>query len=281
MLRTNFFPVEYGKATIYDYEISVEPEVKIKRILKRLLGLFMTSPEFAPYAASASHDGVKRLVSLKKIPVTGAAQVFSVMVTYFEEDEDGPDEASKNYRIALTLSTAHETGEMTKYLSGGVGDGSFDPQPMLSAFNILLAKYPSQHGVMVGRNKWFFPTATQASPLGVGLEAYRGFYSSVRPSFQQLMVNVNVAATAFYRPGNLAQLFLEFGRPRAEQIPDFVRDLRVEMTHTGAKRRKAIEDVWLNTSATEYMFPCSEFGGQNMSVEAYFKQSAFLPCFVN
>ncbi|KAG9117702.1 hypothetical protein FRC07_007330, partial [Ceratobasidium sp. 392] len=42
-LRTNYFPVEYGDTTIYDYEILVEPETGIKRIMKRLLQLFMTS----------------------------------------------------------------------------------------------------------------------------------------------------------------------------------------------------------------------------------------------
>ncbi|KAG9105252.1 hypothetical protein FRC07_009453, partial [Ceratobasidium sp. 392] len=42
-LRANYFPVEYGDATIFDYEILVEPETGIKRIMKRLLQLFMTS----------------------------------------------------------------------------------------------------------------------------------------------------------------------------------------------------------------------------------------------
>ncbi|KAG9124555.1 hypothetical protein FRC07_011142 [Ceratobasidium sp. 392] len=232
----------------------------------------MTSAEFAPYAASASHDSMRRLVSLKKIPVTGVAQVFSVSVTFFEEDEDGPNERSKNYRISLKLTTEHRTTEMTKYLGGTTGYGSFDPQPMLSAFNILLTKYPSQHGVMVGRNKWFFPTPGQASDLGVGLEAYRGFYSSVRPSFQQLMVNVNVATTAFYRAGNLAQLFLDFGRARSSQIPAFIYNLRIEMAHTGVRRRKALKGVDMKTNASKYLFVCDEFGGQKMSVEAYFKR---------
>ncbi|KAG8775710.1 hypothetical protein FRC12_001319 [Ceratobasidium sp. 428] len=271
-LRTNYFPVEYGNATIYDYEILVEPETGIKRIMKRLLKLFMTAPEFAPYAASASHDNMRRLISLKKIPVTGVAQVFSLVVTFFEEDEDGPNERSRDYRISLKLTIEHATSEMTKYLGGTAGYGSFDPQPMLSAFNILLAKYPSQHGVMVGRNKWFFPTPGQALPLGTGLEAYKGYYSSVRPSFQQLMVNVNVATTAFYCTGNLADLFLKFGQQRARQIPAFVYNLRIEMDHTGVRRRKAIKGVRIDSSASRYMFACNEFGNETMSVEAYFRR---------
>ncbi|KAF8603355.1 argonaute-like protein [Ceratobasidium sp. AG-I] len=270
LLRTNYFPVEYGKATIYDYEVSVEPETGIKRIMKRLLQLFMTSTEFAPYAASASHDNMKRLVSVMEIPVTGAAQVFSVGVTFFDEGDDGPTEKSKNYRISLKLTTTHDTTKMTKHLAGK--DADLDPQPMLSAFNIILAKYPSQHGIMVGRNKWFFPTPSSGAPLGGGLEAFRGFYSSVRPSFQQLMVNVNVATTAFYRPGNLAELFFEFGPAGGHRLSAFIYHLRIEMTHTGRKMRKAIKGVRLQTNASTYMFKCDEYDGANISVETYFKR---------
>ncbi|KAG8713009.1 hypothetical protein FRC11_013600, partial [Ceratobasidium sp. 423] len=191
ILRTNYFPVEYKQAKIFDYDISIEPDTSIKRLMKRILHLMMTSTEFASYAAFAAHDNRNRLVSMKELPLTGVAQVFSIPITYFEEGEDGPDDKSKTYRISLKPTSVHDTTEMTKYIAGAEGYGSFDPQPMLSAFNILLSKYPSQHGVMVGRNKWFFPSLHQSSDLGLGLEAFRGYYSSVRPSFQQLMVNVN------------------------------------------------------------------------------------------
>lgn len=44
---------------------------------------------------------------------------------------------------------------------------------------------------MVGRNKFFMPGTGVPMPLGGGLEAVRGFYSSVRTAHQALMVNVN------------------------------------------------------------------------------------------
>ncbi|CAE6438640.1 unnamed protein product, partial [Rhizoctonia solani] len=232
--------------------------------------LMMTSSDFAPYAAFASHDNMKRLVSMKEIPVTGVAQVFSVAVVYFEEGEDGPDKKSKTYRISLKPTTVHDTTDMTKCNAGA--KGLFDPQPMISAFNILLSKYPSQHGVMVGRNKWFFPSLHQASDLGYGLEAFRGYYSSVRPSFQQLMVNVNVATTAFFKPGPLAPLFQKFGPAGQNQLRTFIHNLRIEMKHTGRIMRKTIKGIKLNTNARVYKFKCDEFEGQDVTVEVYYKR---------
>lgn len=66
--------------------------------------------------------------------------------------------------------------------------------PSISALNIILAAYANRSGgggVMVGRNKFFFRSAQQPMSLGGGLEAWKGFYSSVRPAHNQLMVNVN------------------------------------------------------------------------------------------
>lgn len=44
---------------------------------------------------------------------------------------------------------------------------------------------------MVGRNRFFFPSEAFPASLGGSLEAWKGFYSSVRPSHNQLLVNVN------------------------------------------------------------------------------------------
>ena len=43
---------------------------------------------------------------------------------------------------------------------------------------------------MVGRNKFFFPRSS-CSLIGGGLQAVHGFYSSVRTSHKQFMVNVD------------------------------------------------------------------------------------------
>lgn len=66
--------------------------------------------------------------------------------------------------------------------------------PIVSAFNLILAAYPTRSGgggVTVGRNKFFMPGTGPSMSLGGGLEAVRGFYSSVRTAHNQLMVNVN------------------------------------------------------------------------------------------
>ncbi|KAG8683770.1 hypothetical protein FRC11_013096 [Ceratobasidium sp. 423] len=86
------------------------------------------------------------------------------------------------------------------------------------------------------------------------------------------MVNVNVATTAFYKPGPLAPLFFQFGPKAKSQLKAFVYNLRVEMRHTGRVMRKIIKGVHFDTSAKAYKFICDEFGGQEITVEVYFKR---------
>jgi eukaryotic translation initiation factor 2C len=111
-------------------------------------------------------------------------------------------------------------------------------------------------------------------PLGGGLEAWKGFSSSVRPTFKQLMVNVNVFTAAFYTPGNLALALDSFMKHTSNARPnDFVEWVRVKTTHLGDRRK--VKRVTAYT-ASEYIFD-SEFG--KVTMEQYFKQSK-VPFFI-
>jgi len=124
---------------------------------------------------------------------------------------------------------------------------------------------------MVGRNRFFFPSPSSPPvPLGGGLEAWKGFYSSVRVTFKQLMVNVNVCTTAFYTPGNLAEAMMSFRNASfGARDTAFVKGVRIQAIHLGYKKTvKAVSRL----RPREYEFDCAEFGG-SITVEQYFKRS--------
>ena len=68
----------------------------------------------------------------------------------------------------------------------------FDVLPLVSSLNIVLQQYATRTGVRVGKNRFFFLSSADKIILGPGLQAVQGFYASVRPAQQQLMVNVYV-----------------------------------------------------------------------------------------
>lgn len=125
---------------------------------------------------------------------------------------------------------------------------------------------------MLGKNekRFFTRSATeQPFPLGAGLEAWRGFSSSVRPAHKQLMVNVSICTTAFYTPGNLAEQMSAF-LPTSLSVSasSFAIGVRVKTTHLGYTG--SIKGVTKYTAKT-FKFPTDEYG--EVTVEQYFKLS--------
>ena len=77
-------------------------------------------------------------------------------------------------------------------MDGAAQFRGYDPLPLISALNLVLQQYPTlNNGVRVGQNRFFFPELGM-SRLTPGIQAVKGFYVSVRPVYQQLMVKVYV-----------------------------------------------------------------------------------------
>ena len=145
----------------------------------------------------------------------------------------------------------------------------------MQVLQIILAAHPNRpagDGVMLGKNeKRFFQRSTTDQPysLGAGLQAWRGFSSSVRPAHKQLMVSVNICTTAFYTPGNLAEQMVAYMQASFSANPNgFAFGVRVKTTHLG--HTKSIKGVSKFTART-FKFPTDDYG--EVTVEQYFKLS--------
>ncbi|KAH8119863.1 Piwi-domain-containing protein [Phellopilus nigrolimitatus] len=92
----------------------------------------------------------------------------------------------------------------------------------------------------------------------VGLEAWKGFFASVRPVYKKLMVNISVCMGTFARIHCTGQAAL-----RASY--------RVTTKHLGYCRKSRIK-AFGSQSARKTVFQCAELGGM-VSVEQYFQQN--------
>lgn len=122
---------------------------------------------------------------------------------------------------------------------------------------------------MVGKNRFFFPNEIRS--IGGGLEAWKGFYSSVRPVYKQLMVNLNVATTAMYVPGMMDKSMEDFRRSTYNaRLTPFFKGVRIQTTHLGYKSKKTVRRIH-NQPANKESFVSEEYG--KITVEMYFKRS--------
>ncbi|KAI0705527.1 argonaute-like protein [Earliella scabrosa] len=270
-LRTNFFPINVPKGPIHEYDIAIEPAANNKRLKRRIFHLAEQSNEWkqAGMTNKVAHDHSAKMYGAIKIP-----SPFEIKILYTDEDEEeehrDQPRAPKEYTMTIKYTQEIDTQGLVRYLEGRPQERKFDFMPVVNAMNIILSAYPNRvvgGGVMVGRNKFFHPSpAVPPVPLGGGLEAWRGFYSSVRPAWKQLMVNVNVCTTAFYTPGNLAEKMVEFlNMGQNVRIASFVRGVRVRTTHLGyRKTAKTVAKV----NARQHSFVAEGLG--KVTVEQYF-----------
>ncbi|KAJ3563363.1 hypothetical protein NP233_g8987 [Leucocoprinus birnbaumii] len=267
-LRTNFFSVSIPKGPFYEYKVNITPAASVRRVRRRIFELAEDTAIWqTTLAGSVAHDHSAKLVARQRLP-----EPLTVRVAFYDEDEDPPAPGTppkKEYTLTFEFIQELETESLKSFIDGDPQYRDYDIMPIVSAFNLILAAYPSRSGgggVMVGRNKFFLPGARPAFSLGGGLEAVKGFYSSVRTAHKQLMVNVNVCTTAFYKPGNLADALNEFMRMSfSARANAFVKGLRVKALHLGY--RKTITKV-TDYTANTYIFDSGEFG--EVSVAEYF-----------
>ncbi|KAI0828161.1 Piwi domain-containing protein [Trametes gibbosa] len=268
-LRTNFFPVTVPKGPVYEYDVSINPPADNKRLRRRIYHLAEQTDEWAQagLTGKVAHDRCARLYASFRLP-----QPLEIKVSYTEEGtEDAENKREpKEYKLAIRFIQPLETKSLSRFLEGHPQYRDYDVMPVINALNIILAMYPNRAaggGVMVGRNKFFHPSPQAPPvPLGGGLEAWRGFFSSVRPVWKQLMVNVNVCTTAFYRPGNLAERLIEFlNASYGARSATFVRGVRVRTIHLGY--RKTVKTV-AKVNARQHRFVAEGLG--EVTVEEYF-----------
>ncbi len=141
-----------------------------------------------------------------------------------------------------------------------------------------------------GASKYFFGPDGRRVELAPGVQLWKGFYTSARPVFKQLMVNVyvqsaildfypnswsnsNACYTAFFEPGNLADALIAFGFKSVNANPRDVSfaNVRVKVKHTGFKKRV----ITVGTASARQTLFYWEKSGSKVSVAEYMKQRMF------
>ncbi|KAH7923516.1 Piwi-domain-containing protein [Leucogyrophana mollusca] len=268
-LRANFFPVRVPKGPLFEYDVAIAPAAgtATRRVKQRIFQLAEQTSAWneAGMRGTVAHDSSAKLIASERL-----RQPLQIKVAYFDEDEAGPPaEGGREYTLTITFTQDIETQNLLSYLEGQPQYRNYDILPVISALNVILAAHPLRSGVQVGRNRYFFRSAAPPMSLGGGLEAWKGFYSSVRPAHRQLMVNVNVCTTAFYSPGNLANAMMTFRDSSfGARMSVFAKGVRVKTSHLGYK--KTVKTV-AHMNARQYRFQCDELGGQ-VTVEQYFSR---------
>lgn len=272
VLRSNFFAVKLPKGPWYEYTIEITPNDDLKYKRLRLFELLEQSPQCRPFLPHIAHDSSQRLVSAKKLP-----DPLDIRILFIEEGAQLPGPNAKTYNIHFSFVQVLDLSEINRFLAGNIASVAYNAAPVISAAQLIISQHSARTAIRVGKNRYFprSPTPHEQHQLSLGVRAVQGFYASVRPAFNQLMVNVNSCMTPFIYPGKLADTLMAFSRNSGNALPSlpprFASSIRVTTTYLGYKKRSNIKQIG-SSSARRTTFKCDELGGKDISVEEYFKR---------
>jgi len=142
-------------------------------------------------------------------------------------------------------------------------------------------RYPS--------NKNSFFTSQETRSIGAGIVLWRGYFQSLRPAIDCMLININISTGAMYKSGRLIDLALEFlgqSTPNALaprhglldrerlRLQQFISGIKIITPYRDPDRRRLVRKL-TRESAQERTFEIGD--GQTMTVAQYYQNELNIP----
>ncbi|KJA29601.1 hypothetical protein HYPSUDRAFT_31529 [Hypholoma sublateritium FD-334 SS-4] len=284
----NAFPVTIPDGTIYHYDSVVNPDKLPARVNMQIFDALQTRVAPNIFTSLAVYDGRKNAFTLVKMPL-GPTDSAKFDITL---EAPGPASASarppKVYSIKITKVAEINTELLHRFIRGQQsGDNAV--LTAITALNVVIRMDPN---LKYPFNVRSFFTDQGKKIIGGGLELWRGYFQSIRPSQNMMYVNLDIATGVMYRAGPLLALCLEYlqfdnnpnrlspkSRPPLQdrdriRLQRFITGMRVTTRYTGRQKTLVIRRLTME-SASSIMFSTRD--GVSKSVSNYFKTDLHVP----
>ncbi|XP_031104991.1 protein argonaute 1 [Ipomoea triloba] len=276
IVKANHFFAELPDKDLHQYDVSITPEVASRgvnrAVMDQLVRLYRESHLGRRLPA---YDGRKSLYTAGPLPFV--SKEFKITLID-EEDRSGGARREKEFKVVIKLASRADLHHLGMFLQGRQADA---PQEALQVLDIVLRELPTTRYCPVGRS-FYSPNLGRRQPLGEGLESWRGFYQSIRPTQMGLSLNIDMSSTAFIEPLPVIDFVTQLlnrdvsSRPLSDsdrvKIKKALRGVKVEVTHRGNMRRKYRISGLTSQATRELTFPVDEMGTTKSVVE-YFRET--------
>eukprot|EP00250_Pteridium_aquilinum_P007883 c17510_g1_i1 orf=331-3054(-) len=277
VVYANHFRVRFEPKRLFHYDVTIEPEPP-KGLQRVIMEQAVKGHGEKLQGALPAYDGQRALYTARALAEEVEMEIELV------EERDGPRRRNNRFKITLREASKIDMGLLQEYLAG---KHRVLPQEGLQALDIVLREVAVRY--FVPRGRCFFGSHFGESSLGGGIQAYSGFYQSIRPAQNGLLtLNIDIAAAPFleavFLHEFLAKAFRKDVRDLNQELarPDgygdqarvkakkLLKGIRVEAVHSpGAKRKYRIQSI-SNEPLRNLRF---DMDGVSVSVVEYFSRT--------
>lgn len=286
-IRVNAFEASIPQSKIYHYDVVVDPAKLPARFNTELVKILQASQPtiFTPLVV---YDGRANIFAPRKLPLGDTdSREFHVSLPQANGGHN-PTKPPKVYKIKLTLVADINPEVLERFVNGQQSNDN-TVLTAIMALNNVIRQEPNLNYPFNVRS---FFTDREKRDIGGGIELWRGYSQSVRPSIGRLLVNVDIATGMMYKEGPLLNLCMDFLRDRGLRsnspdalappgFPDserirlqrFITGMRVIVETTG-NRKRVIRGL-SKAGANQLSFTLRD--GTVMTVAQYFQQQLGRP----
>ncbi|XP_012567214.1 protein argonaute 1 [Cicer arietinum] len=280
VVKANHFFAELPNKDLHQYDVTITPEVTSRgvnrAVMEQLVRLYRESHLGKRLPA---YDGRKSLYTAGPLPFISK----DFRITLVDDDDGtGGQRRDREFKVVIKLAARADLHHLGLFLEGRQTDA---PQEALQVLDIVLRELPTTRYCPVGRS-FYSPDLGRRQPLGEGLESWRGFYQSIRPTQMGLSLNIDMSSTAFIEPLPVIDFVTQLlnrdvsTRPLSDadrvKIKKALRGIKVEVTHRGNMRRKYRISGLTSQATRELTFPVDERGTMKSVVEYFYETYGFV-----
>ncbi|KAL6566896.1 argonaute 5 [Orobanche minor] len=271
-VKANHFVVAVADRDLSHYDVSISPEVTSKKVCRLIMNQLVTSFHASHLGKrKLAYDGRKSCYAAGELPFKSK----DFVVKLADNDGGGGARREREFKVSIKFASKADLHHLQQFIKGRQLDV---PQETLQFLDVVLRQKASDSYEVVGRS-FFSPELGDAGELGNGLEYWKGFYQSLRPTQMGLSLNIDMSARAFYEPILVSEFVCKYfnrdmTRPLSDQdrlkVKRAFKGVRVEVRHQGHIRRHRISG--LSTEPMQQLMFHLEESGETISVVQYFRQ---------
>ncbi|KAI5072524.1 hypothetical protein GOP47_0012630 [Adiantum capillus-veneris] len=267
-VKANHFVVNLRPGiTIYHYDVDINPKVSSRGVARQLQRQLLAMHETDFQGRLPVYDGSKSLYTASALPF----------------------DKSKEFTVAFTNENREKTFKITLRHVGTLGSSALNeflagrkiaaPQELLQALDVAMRE-ALMHPPYTPVSRSFFTETLGSVALEGGLTAWNGFFQSLRPTAQGLVLNVDLATTAFYRSMPVIEFLqqkVKYFNPERRltdaqrtMVKKALARLKVEVRHRPTPRKYRI--FGLSSGATKDL-KFSLKDGEEIGIVDYFRET--------
>ncbi|KAF5937660.1 hypothetical protein HYC85_025166 [Camellia sinensis] len=261
IVRANHFLVDVADRDLHHYDVTITPEVTSKKVCREIVNALIASYQESHLGKRCpAYDGRKSLYTAGPLPFV--SQDFVVKLV----ERETTSRREREFRVAIKFAAQADLHHLQQFLHGRQLDV---PQETIQVLDVVLRSTPSNYYAVVGRS-FFSPQLGDTGHLGDGIEYWKGYYQSLRPTQMGLSLNIDISARAFYEPVLVSDFVATYcnvrdlSRPLSDQdrikVKKALKMVKVELIHSEDVKRKisgvSVQPTSQLTARTSLLVQC-------------------------